>query len=131
VPRHKTRFRPRINANQITLNDGVPGITNQYLFEPLPDAIYVPCVDGDLTCPWSATSTPHAISHRMIGKAGASISGTQGNSMASPGPDLDAIEYLHEFNFVPTDGENDFAEGVYVTGISRSASATTPSTTVP
>jgi len=106
----------RDNANQITLNDGVPGITNQYLFEPLPDAIYVPCVDGDFDMSVVGHEYTHAISHRMIGKAGASISGTQGNSMGESWSDLDAIEYLHEFNFVPTDGENDFAEGVYVTG---------------
>ena len=30
--------------------------------------------------------------------------------------DLDALEYLHEYNFVPTDGENDWAVGPYVTG---------------
>lgn len=106
----------RDNANQITLNDGVPGITNQYLFEPLPDALYVPCVDGDFDMSVVGHEYTHAISHRMIGKAGASISGTQGNSMGESWSDLDALEYLHEFSFVPTNGENDFAEGVYATG---------------
>jgi extracellular elastinolytic metalloproteinase len=106
----------RDNANQITLNDGIPGITNQYLFESLPDAIYVPCVDGDFDMSVVGHEYTHAISHRMIGKAGSTISGTQGNSMGESWSDLDVLEYLHEFHFVPTDGENDFAEGVYVTG---------------
>ena len=38
----------RDNANQITLQDGVPGITNQYLFQPIAGAFYSPCVDGAL-----------------------------------------------------------------------------------
>lgn len=105
----------RDNANQITLNDGVPGITNQYLFEPLPDAFYAPCVDGDFDFLVVGHEYTHAISHRMIGKSGGSISGTQGNSMGESWSDLDALEYAHEFNFIPQNGENDFAEGPYVT----------------
>ena len=32
----------RDNANQITLNDGIPGITNQYLFQPIAAALLRP-----------------------------------------------------------------------------------------
>ncbi|MDO9495652.1 MAG: M36 family metallopeptidase, partial [Nocardioides sp.] len=41
-------FLGRDNANQITLQDGVPGITNQYLFQPIAGAFYAPCTDGGL-----------------------------------------------------------------------------------
>ena len=37
-------FQGRDNANQIALQDGVPGITNQYLFEPIAGAFYAPCL---------------------------------------------------------------------------------------
>ena len=32
----------RDNANQIALQDGIPGITNQYLFQPIAGAFYSP-----------------------------------------------------------------------------------------
>ena len=41
-------FLGRDNANQITLQDGTPGITNQYLFQPIAGAFYAPCTDGGL-----------------------------------------------------------------------------------
>ena len=46
-PAARRRYLGRDNANQITLQDGVPGITNQYLFQPIAGAFYAPCVDGD------------------------------------------------------------------------------------
>ena len=39
-------FLGRDNANQIALQDGIPGITNQYLFQPLAGGFYSPCTDG-------------------------------------------------------------------------------------
>ena len=51
-------FEGRDNANQITEADGVPGITNQYLFQPIAGAFYAPCADGSLDMGRSATSTP-------------------------------------------------------------------------
>ena len=35
-------FLGRDNANQIALQDGIPGITNQYLFQPIAGAFYSP-----------------------------------------------------------------------------------------
>ena len=40
-------FEGRDNANQIALQDGIPAITNQYLFQPIAGAFYAPCADGD------------------------------------------------------------------------------------
>ncbi|MCW2765151.1 MAG: peptidase fungalysin, partial [Nocardioides sp.] len=54
----------RDNANQITLQDGVPGITNQYLFQPLAGAFYSPCADGGLDMGIVGHEYTHAISNR-------------------------------------------------------------------
>ena len=51
----------RDNANQIALNDGIPGITNQYLFQPIAGAFYSPCVDGDLDTSVFGHEYTHAI----------------------------------------------------------------------
>ena len=51
-------YEGRDNANQIALQDGVPGITNQYLFQPIAGAFYSPCADGSLDMSIVATSTP-------------------------------------------------------------------------
>src|SRR5918992_1454623 len=37
----------RDNANMISNPDGVPSITNMYLWQPIAGAFYAPCVDGD------------------------------------------------------------------------------------
>ena len=71
----------RDNANQITLNDGIPGITNQYLFQPIAGAFYGPCVDGDLDASVFGHEYTHAISNRMIGGPDDGITGFQGGAM--------------------------------------------------
>ena len=57
----------RDNANQITLNDGVPGITNMYLWQPIAGGFYAPCVDGDYDMAVIGHEYTHAISNRMAG----------------------------------------------------------------
>jgi hypothetical protein len=57
----------------------------------------------------------HMIENRMIGK-GDSRSGFHAGSMGEAFGDLNAMEYLNENGFVPTDGENRFAVGTYATG---------------
>ena len=105
----------RDNANQITLQDGVPGITNQYLFQPIAAALYSPCVDGDMDVGVVAHEYTHAISNRMVGGPDASISGAQGGAMGESWSDLDAAEYLFENGFVPTSDEDPTAVGIYAT----------------
>ena len=109
-------FEGRDNANQITLNDGIPGITNQYLFQPLGGAFYGPCVDGSFDMSVVGHEYTHAISNRMVGGPDAGLTGAQAGAMGESWSDLDAVEYLHEFNFVPIQGENPYAVGAYVTG---------------
>jgi hypothetical protein len=109
-------FEGRDNANQITLNDGIPGITNQYLFQPLGGSFYAPCVDGGLDMSVVGHEYTHAISNRMVGGPDASLTGAQAGAMGESWSDLDAVEYLNEFGFAPIGGENPFAVGAYVTG---------------
>lgn len=106
----------RDNANQVTLNDGVPGITNMYLWQPIAGGFYARCVDGDFDMSVIGHEYTHAISNRMAGGPDANLSGTQARAMGESWSDLAAVEYLNEFGLVPTNGENRFAVGAYVTG---------------
>ena len=106
----------RDNANQITLNDGVSPITNQYLFQPIAGAFYSPCVDGDFDTSVFAHEYTHLISNRMVGGPDAGLTGYQAGSMGESWGDLDGAEYLNAYGYVPTAGENPFAVGAYATG---------------
>ena len=102
----------RDNANQITLQDGIPGITNQYLFQPIAAALYSPCVDGSMDVGIVAHEYTHAISNRMVGGPDAGLSeGAMGESWS----DLVAAEYLWENGLVPTADEDPTAVGIYAT----------------
>ena len=103
-------FLGRDNANQITLNDGIPGITNQYLFQPIAGGFYGPCVDGDLDTSVYGHEYTHAISNRMVGGPDDGLTGFQGGAMGESWSDLVAEEYLH------THGDTSWALGAYATG---------------
>jgi hypothetical protein len=105
----------RDNANMRPLPDGVPPITNMYLWQPIGGTFYAPCVDGDFDMPVIGHEYGHLIENRMIGKGG-TRSGTQAGAMGESFGDFDAVEYLREAGFVPVDGENPFSVGAYVTG---------------
>lgn len=106
----------RDNANQIALQDGVPGITNMYLWQPIAAAFYPPCVDGDYDMSVIGHEYTHLISNRMVGGPDSGLTGHQAGSMGESWSDLVAAEYLNEYGFVPTNGENPFTVGAYVTG---------------
>ena len=84
----------RDNANQITLQDGVPGITNQYLFQPIAGAFYAPCADGGLDMSIVGHEYTHAISNRMIGGPDEGITSEQGGAMGESWGDLVGAEYM-------------------------------------
>ncbi|MCW2600831.1 MAG: peptidase fungalysin [Frankiales bacterium] len=105
----------RDNANQITLQDGVPGITNQYLFQPVV-GFYAPCTDGDLDASVFLHEYTHAISNRLIAGPATGLSGQQGGSMGESWSDLDAVEYLNAFGLAGSRGEDPFSVGAYATG---------------
>lgn len=104
----------RDNANQITLQDGVPGITNQYLFQPIAGAFYSPCVDGALDMGIVGHEYTHAISNRMIGGPDEGITSGQGGAMGESWGDLTAGEYMFSHGY--RNGGNPWAVGVYATG---------------
>jgi extracellular elastinolytic metalloproteinase len=104
----------RDNANMIPLPDGVPPITNMYLWQPLAGAFYAPCVDGDFDMAVIGHEFTHLIESRMIGKGG-TRSGHHAGAMGESYADVTAAEYLNEYGFVPVSGENPFGVGAYVT----------------
>jgi extracellular elastinolytic metalloproteinase len=106
----------RDNANQLTLNDGTPPITNQYLWQPLASAFYSPCVDGSFDLSVAGHEYTHLISNRMVGGPDASLSGLQSGSMGESWSDLDALEYLNEYGLAGKQGENPWSLGAYATG---------------
>ncbi|CAN5586817.1 hypothetical protein BH20ACT23_BH20ACT23_21240 [soil metagenome] len=109
-------YAARDNANQITPPDGSLPITNMYLWQPIPGGFYSPCVDGDYDMSVIGHEYTHAITNRMIAGPDIGLSGPQGGAMGESWSDLAAIEYLHEYDFVPVADENPFAVGPYVTG---------------
>ncbi|MCW2794729.1 M36 family metallopeptidase [Nocardioides sp.] len=104
----------RDNANQITLQDGIPGITNQYLFQPLAGAFYSPCTDGGFDMSIVGHEYTHAISNRMIGGPDDSITSEQGGAMGESWSDLTAAEYLFSHGY--SNGADPWAVGPYATG---------------
>jgi extracellular elastinolytic metalloproteinase len=104
----------RDNANQITLQDGTPGITNQYLFQPIAGAFYAPCVDGGLDMSVVGHEYTHAISNRMIGGPDDGITSEQGGAMGESWGDLTAGEYMFSHGY--STGANPWVVGPYATG---------------
>jgi extracellular elastinolytic metalloproteinase len=104
----------RDNANQITLQDGVPGITNQYLFQPIAGAFYSPCADGGLDMSIVGHEYTHAISNRMVGGPDEGLTSEQGGAMGESWSDLVAAEYLFAHGY--DTGTNPWAVGPYATG---------------
>jgi extracellular elastinolytic metalloproteinase len=105
----------RDNANMLTLPDGVPPITNMYLWQPLRGAFYAPCVDGDYDMAIIGHEYGHMIENRLIGKGG-NRSGHHTGAMGESHGDLMAMEYLNEYDFAGKGGENRYAVGAYATG---------------
>jgi extracellular elastinolytic metalloproteinase len=105
----------RDNANQITPPEGMPTITNMYMWQPIAGSFYSPCVDGDYDATVFGHEYTHAISGRMIGGPNAGWSGTQAGAMNEATSDLYAMEMLNEFGFRPP-GDTPFVVGAYATG---------------
>jgi extracellular elastinolytic metalloproteinase len=105
----------RDNANMRTLPDGVSSITNMYLFQPLRAAFYSPCVDGDYDMTVIGHEYSHMTENRMIGK-GSNRSGDHAGAMGESNADLNAMEVLNEFGFLPVNGEGRYVIGAYATG---------------
>ena len=112
-------FLGRDNANQITLQDGTPGITNQYLFEPIAGAFYAPCTDGGLDMGIVGHEYTHAISNRMVAGPDEGLTSEQGGAMGESWGDLVAGEYQFAHGY--SNGGNVWAVGAYATGNTETA----------
>lgn len=110
----RATFNGRDNANQITLNDGIAPITNQYLWQPLAGAFYAPCVDGAYDQAVVAHEYGHAITNRMIGGPDGGTGATQGQTESWS--DLQFAAYFTEFAISSGEGVNPYVLGPYVTG---------------
>lgn len=104
----------RDNANQITLQDGTPGITNQYLFQPIAGAFYAPCTDGGLDMGIVGHEYTHATTNRMVAGPDEGLTSEQGGAMGESWGDLVAAEYHYEHGY--DNGGNVWAVGAYATG---------------
>ncbi|MGA8847477.1 MAG: M36 family metallopeptidase [Nocardioides sp.] len=107
-------FLGRDNANQITLQDGTPGITNQYLFQPIAGAFYAPCTDGGLDMGIVGHEYTHAISNRMVAGPDEGLTSEQGGAMGESWSDQVAAEF--QFSHGYSNGGNVWAVGAYATG---------------
>ncbi|MFL5931930.1 MAG: M36 family metallopeptidase [Gaiellaceae bacterium] len=107
-------YAARDNANMLTQPDGMSSITNMYLWQPLAGAFYAPCVDGDFDAAVIGHEFGHMIENRMIGK-GVRRQGHHAGAMGESFGDLNGMEYLNEYGFVPNSGENPYSVGAYVT----------------
>jgi hypothetical protein len=107
-------FNGRDNANQITLQDGIAPITNQYLWQPLAGAFYAACTDGAYDMAVVAHEYGHAISNRMIAGPDTGTGATQGQTESWS--DLVFAEYFRGNQISTGQGANPFALAPYVSG---------------
>jgi extracellular elastinolytic metalloproteinase len=108
-------YTGRDNANMVSLPEGTRPITNMYLWQPLAGSFYAPCVDGDYDMAVIGHEYGHLIENRMIGKGG-TRSGHHAGAMGESNGDLNGMEILNEYGYVPVSDENPYAVGVYATG---------------
>ncbi|MGN9914513.1 M36 family metallopeptidase [Phytohabitans sp. LJ34] len=105
----------RNNANQNTGRDGLPPVTNMFLWQPQAGGAYPPCVDGDYDMTVIGHEYTHAITNRMIAGPDTGIGSAQGGAMGESWSDLIAAEYLYEYG-LRAPGDSPFITGAYVTG---------------
>lgn len=107
-------YQGRNDANQVTLQDGLPGVSSHYLFQPVAGRWYGPCVDGAFDASVVAHEYAHAVTNRLVGGPDSGITSAQGRAVAEGWSDVLATEFLLE-----EDGRADAAApaiGAYVAG---------------
>jgi extracellular elastinolytic metalloproteinase len=101
----------RDNAYMLTLPDGLPSWSGMFLFETIPNGVYVPCADGDFDAQVIGHEFTHAVSTRWVGGEWGNLDQHQGGSMGEAWSDFYALHYLHKMGL-----ETTTAMGPYVTG---------------
>ena len=104
----------RDNANMGTQPDGRSSTTNMFLWQSLAGAFYAPCTDGDFEMSIIGHEFGHMVENRMIGK-GNRRQGHHAGAMGESFGDLNGMEHLNEYGFVPVYGESPYAVAPYVT----------------
>ena len=98
------------NANFSTPPDGIPGVTNMFLWETIPGAFIAPCVDGDNDLAVIQHEYTHGMTNRMVG-GGEVLGGEQAGAMGEGWSDWYALNHLFDAGL-----ETQPIEGIYVTG---------------
>lgn len=106
----------RNNANQATLQDGIPGITNLYLFQPVAAQWYGPCVDGAFDPTVVAHEYAHAVTERMAAGPDLGLSAPNAQGLGESWSDLIAAEYLLAHGETGRNEARATAIGGYVAG---------------
>ena len=96
--------------------DGQTSTTNMFLWQPQAAAFYPPCVDGDYNMGVMGHEFGRMVENRMITKALGSRQGSHAGAMGEAFGDLNAVEYMHQNDYVPVGGADEWAEGPYATG---------------
>jgi hypothetical protein len=107
-------YSGRDNANMGTQPDGRSSTTNMFVWQSLAGAFYAPCVDGDYDMSVIGHEFGHMVENRMIGK-GNRRQDHHAGAMGESFGDLNGMEYLNEYDFVPVSHESPYAVGPYVT----------------
>lgn len=97
------------NANFSTPPDGLPGITNMFLWETIPGSFIAPCVDGDNDVSVIQHEYTHGMTNRMVG-GGEALGGEQARAMGEGWSDWYALNHLFDAGL-----ETSPVEGAYVT----------------
>jgi hypothetical protein len=93
----------RDNAYMFPWPDGIPSWSGMFLWETVPGAINVPCVDGDFATDVIYHEYAHGVTSRWVGAEFGNLETQHGGSMGEAWSDFFALHYLHEKGFETRD----------------------------
>jgi hypothetical protein len=105
----------RNNASMGTRPDGTSSIMSMFVWQPLANSFYGPCVAGDFDMSVIAHEYTHMIENRMIGK-GSNRSGFHAGAMGESWSDFIGAEFQNEYGLMARGGVSRWTVGGYVTG---------------
>lgn len=93
----------RDNAYMFPWPDGLPSWSGMFVWETVPGAITVPCVDGDFATDVIYHEYAHGVTNRWVGAEFGNLETQHGGSMGESWSDFYALHYLHEHGFETRD----------------------------